>query len=202
MYVYMMKIVSAWPIPHSPRFEWITGWPQLLLLASTKQRHALWLCVFSCPQGGQWARVIWSALLHVDDWHLYYNMTSFLVKVCRLFCAYADRNWLLLSVWYTLAHQHAAWLSCSFLQRAQYYMDGIHKTAISLNSWVFACWAACVNSCTAQPPANKLTLYEHSTQTFTAGVSVVIIQKTRTDLPRYCHVREACKFVGLCRGQR
>ena len=29
---------------------------------------------------GQWSRLIWAAFLHADEWHLYYNMASFLWK--------------------------------------------------------------------------------------------------------------------------
>lgn len=36
------------------------------------------LCV---SQGWQWTRLIWSAFLHADEVHLFYNMSSLLWKV-------------------------------------------------------------------------------------------------------------------------
>lgn len=39
---------------------------------------------FMCPpplQDRQWARLLWSAVLHADEVHLAYNMASFLYKV-------------------------------------------------------------------------------------------------------------------------
>jgi rhomboid domain-containing protein 1 len=36
--------------------------------------------VFSVWYQGQWTRLFWAAYLHVDEWHLYYNMASFLWK--------------------------------------------------------------------------------------------------------------------------
>ena len=35
----------------------------------------------SSLQIGQWGRLFWSAFLHADEHHLYYNMASFLWKV-------------------------------------------------------------------------------------------------------------------------
>jgi rhomboid domain-containing protein 1 len=35
-------------------------------------------------QGGAWGRLFWSTLLHADEWHLYYNMTSLLWKGLQL----------------------------------------------------------------------------------------------------------------------
>lgn len=39
-------------------------------------------------QRGQWSRLVWSGLLHLDEWHLYYNMSSFLWKGLQLEPAY------------------------------------------------------------------------------------------------------------------
>eukprot|EP00892_Ulva_mutabilis_P001059 jgi/Ulvmu1/10954/UM007_0133.1 len=38
----------------------------------------------SVIEAGQWSRLLWSALLHADEWHLYYNMSSFLWKGLQL----------------------------------------------------------------------------------------------------------------------
>lgn len=39
---------------------------------------------FNFVQGGAWGRLFWSTLLHADEWHLYYNMTSLLWKGLQL----------------------------------------------------------------------------------------------------------------------
>eukprot|EP00983_Pelagomonas_calceolata_P127818 1161446-Pelagomonas_calceolata.AAC.19 len=39
---------------------------------------------------GQWMRLIWSAFLHLDDSHVYYNMASLLVKG-RGFCVEQEK---------------------------------------------------------------------------------------------------------------
>lgn len=49
-------------------------------------------------QGGQWWRLIWSAFLHADEWHLYYNMSSFLWKGLQLEPAYGPARFLVLLV--------------------------------------------------------------------------------------------------------
>lgn len=47
-------------------------------------------------QAGQWSRLVWSALLHADEWHLYYNMSSFLWKGLQLEPAYGTARFIAL----------------------------------------------------------------------------------------------------------
>ena len=43
------------------------------------------LCIrHPCLQLWEWHRLLWSAFLHADETHLYYNMSSFLWKVRQL----------------------------------------------------------------------------------------------------------------------
>jgi membrane associated rhomboid family serine protease len=54
-------------------------------------------------KGGDWQRLIWSALVHADEYHLYYNLSSLLWKGVRLegrlgsvkFAALTAELWLL-----------------------------------------------------------------------------------------------------------
>ena len=45
----------------------------------------------TCLQLWEWHRLLWSAFLHADETHLYYNMSSFLWKVRGLALAACEQ---------------------------------------------------------------------------------------------------------------
>ena len=54
--------------------------------AAKHPKHLHTPVVTLCPltnalQNGEWGRLFWSAFIHLDDAHIYYNMASFLSKV-------------------------------------------------------------------------------------------------------------------------
>jgi membrane associated rhomboid family serine protease len=75
-------------------------------------------CVYYCAltaalQGGAWHRLFWSALLHADEWHLYYNMSSLLWKGLQLETSLGSARFLLLLL--------ELWASSSALLCAVYW---------------------------------------------------------------------------------
>ena len=69
-------------------------------LASNPTHTCMWRA-----QKGQWARLLWSALLHGDDMHIFLNMSSFLYKVRSLAKRVAQESSLLPSMYLTLLNQ-------------------------------------------------------------------------------------------------
>jgi membrane associated rhomboid family serine protease len=64
-------------------------------------RLCSWKHICASVQDGQWHRLVWSALLHGDVYHLYYNMTSLLWKGLQLEPALGRMRYalLLLELW-------------------------------------------------------------------------------------------------------
>ncbi|KAF5843018.1 hypothetical protein DUNSADRAFT_3147 [Dunaliella salina] len=77
---------------------------------------------------GQWMRLIWSAFLHLDDSHVYYNMASLLVKGLQMESQMGSKRFcVLVAELLVLSHGFMA-LGCAFLGENYYELRYLSRS--------------------------------------------------------------------------
>ncbi|KAI6650923.1 hypothetical protein LOD99_5763 [Oopsacas minuta] len=95
------------------------------------------ISVESTVYRNQWKRLLFSAVFHADDMHLYYNMVSFLWKSRQLERKFGSNFYAFLLIALTIA-THAMYIGISILLAEYYSYEYAYHCAVGFSGVIFA----------------------------------------------------------------